>query len=335
MPLAFSLALSLALPLAQTRGTFPPSPQSQPRIKPPSPGHSGRSLARRAKGAPTCRRSLATKAFIGIYFARTPQSREPHENHSASHGLHSRASLSFKEASLGTHPTWKKIVPNIQIHVSTRTKISLLLLLMNSPALTLAFSILLASALTSLGAEPKLMPLFNGKDLTHFKAEGASEFWSVDKGVLIGQNNAAQKGHYLWTEKEYGDFVIEFDVRWKGTTARGVDTGLEMRKPHLQLQLGISGSLRVDMSGSFYTGGKPAYPEAGQAKDAKKIMKPEGEWNTFRIQAKGNTFTCWINGVKASEYTDAKFAGAAPLGLQIHGGVVMKCEYRNMKIAEL
>ena len=221
------------------------------------------------------------------------------------------------------------------IYISTRAKISLLLLLMKSPALTLAFSILLASSLTSLGAEPKLKPLFNGKDLTHFKAEGASEFWSVEKGVLIGQNNAAQKGHYLLTEKEYGDFVIEFDVRWKGTTERGVDTGLEMRKPHLQLQLGISGSLRVDMSGSFYTGGKPAYPEAGQAKDAKKLMKPEGEWNTFRIQAKGNTFTCWINGVKASEYTDAKFAGAAPLGLQIHGSVVMKCEYRNMKIAEL
>ena len=64
-------------------------------------------------------------------------------------------------------------------------------------------------------------------------------------------------------------------------------------------------------------------------------MKPEGEWNTFRIQAKGDTFTCWINGTKASEYTDPRFSGAAPLGLQIHPGVVMKCEYRNMKIAEL
>ena len=72
-----------------------------------------------------------------------------------------------------------------------------------------------------------------------------------------------------------------------------------------------------------------------QAKDAKKLMKPEGEWNTFRIQAKGNTFTCWINGQKASEYTDAKFSGAAPLGFQIHPGVVMKCEYRNIRLAEL
>jgi hypothetical protein len=198
-----------------------------------------------------------------------------------------------------------------------------------------ATSVFLAAAISGSAAEPKFVPLFNGKDLTNFNAEGAKPFWRVENGILIGENDAALKGHYLWTQKEYGDFVIEFDVRWKTATERGVDTGLEMRKPKIQLQLGVSGSLRVDMSGSFYTGGKPAYPEAGQAKDAKKLMKPEGEWNTFRIQAKGNTFTCWINGTKASEYTDAKFSGAAPLGLQIHSGAVMKCEFRNIKIAEL
>jgi hypothetical protein len=183
--------------------------------------------------------------------------------------------------------------------------------------------------------EPKLEPLFNGKDLTNFKTEGSKEFWRVEDGVLIGENDATKKGNYLWTEKEYSDFVIEFDVRWKSATERGVDTGVEMRKPKIQLQLGTSGSLKVDMSGSFYTAGKPGYPEEGQAKEAKTLMKPEGEWNTFRIQAKGDTFMCWINGKKASEYKDAKFSGAAPLGLQIHPGVEMKCEYRNMKIGEL
>src|SRR4051812_30053812 len=198
-----------------------------------------------------------------------------------------------------------------------------------------ATSLLLATGLMAIAAEPKLKPLFNGKDLTNFKAAGSEAFWRVENGILIGENDAAKKGNYLWTEKDYKDFVIEFDVRWKTETERGVDTGLEMRNPHIQLQLGVSGSLRVDMTGSFYTGGKPAYPEVGQAKEVKKLMKPEGEWNTFRIQAKGDTFTCWINGKKASEYTDSKFSGGAPIGLQIHPGVVMKCEYRNVKLAEL
>jgi hypothetical protein len=201
--------------------------------------------------------------------------------------------------------------------------------------LIVALSLVFATTAVCRAEEPKLRPLFNGKDLSNFKAEGAAEFWRIENEVLIGENNKEMKGHYLWTEKSYGDFVLEFDVRWKAATDRGVDTGIEMRQPKIQLQLGVSGSLRVDMTGSFYTGGKPAYPESGQAKEAKKLMKPEGEWNTIRIQAKGDTFTCWINGEKASEYTDPKFSGAAPLGIQIHGGVEMKCEYRNVKIAEL
>ncbi len=206
---------------------------------------------------------------------------------------------------------------------------------MNTRSLALTLAVFLGVTLGSPAAEPDFTPLFNGKDLTNFKAEGSQPFWRVENGVLIGENDAAKKGNYLWTEKEYGDFILEFDARWKSTTDRGVDTGVEMRKPRIQLQLGISGSLRVDMTGSFYTGGRPAYPESGQAKEAKQLLHPEGEWNTFRIQAKGDTFTCWINGKKASEYTDPKFSGAAPLGLQIHGGVDMKCEFRNIKIAEL
>jgi hypothetical protein len=184
-------------------------------------------------------------------------------------------------------------------------------------------------------AEPAWVPLFNGRDLAGFTGENAAAFWRVENGVLIGENDAAKKGHYLWTGKTYRDFVLEFEVRWISTTPRGVDTGIEMRQPRIQLQLGVSGSLKVDMTGSFYTGGKPAYPESAQARDARSLMRPEGQWNTFRVQAKGDTFSCWINGTKQVEYTDARFSGAAPLGLQIHPNVEMKVEYRNLRIAEL
>ena len=182
--------------------------------------------------------------------------------------------------------------------------------------------------------DPAFVPLFNGKDLTNFQTEDAEKFWRIEDGVLIGENDAAKSEHYLWTTKKYSDFILEFDAKWKGTTKRGVDSGIELREPKLQLQLGISGSLRVDMTGSFYAGRK-GYPKSGQATEAKALLNPEGEWNSLRLQAKGNTFSCWINGKKASEYTDANFSGAAPLGLQIHGDVVMKVEYRNLRIADL
>jgi hypothetical protein len=162
---------------------------------------------------------------------------------------------------------------------SERTKISFSMTLrigsvfpMNVRPLALTLILSLASILPCPADELKFEPLFNGRDLTNFKAEGSQAFWRVQGGVLIGENDEAKKGNYLWTEKEYKDFVIEFDVRWKTTTERGVDTGIEMRKPKIQLQLGVSGSLRVDMTGCFYTGGKPAYPEEGQAKEAKTLL---------------------------------------------------------------
>jgi len=177
--------------------------------------------------------------------------------------------------------------------------------------------------------DPKFEPLFNGRDLAGWTSPDKEKFWRVEDGVLIGESIEGLKENYLWSEKAYGDFVLEFDVRWTGE----IDSGVEIRKPKMQLQLGVSRSLKRDMTGSFYTGGTVRYPEAGQAKTAAQLMHPEGQWNTFRLEAKGATFTVWINGQPASRYTDEKFAGAAPLGLQIHGGLKMKVEYRNLRIA--
>ena len=175
-------------------------------------------------------------------------------------------------------------------------------------------------------AAPKFEPIFNGRDLAGWSSADREKFWRVENGVLIGENDEKLAGNYLWTEKSYADFILEFDVRWMGE----VDTGVEIRKPKLQLQLGVSRSLKRDMTGSLYTG---KYPEAAQAKDASRLLKPAGEWNTFRLEARGPVFTVWINGQPAVNYTDEKFIGAAPLGLQIHAGVKMKVEYRNLRVA--
>jgi len=189
---------------------------------------------------------------------------------------------------------------------------------------------ILVLTVSAWAAEPKLEPIFNGKDLTGWTSPQMESYWRVENGVLIGENDAALKGHYLWSEKTYGDFVLEFDVRWMGE----IDSGVEIRSPKMQLQLGVSRSLKRDMTGSFYVG-KPGYPEAGQAKTAAQLMRPPGEWNTFRLEARGTTFTVWINGKPASSYRDEKFSGAAPLGLQIHDGLKMKVEYRNIRAAAL
>jgi hypothetical protein len=175
-----------------------------------------------------------------------------------------------------------------------------------------------------------LVSVFNGRDLSGWKAPDPNPFWKVVDGVLVGENDEKMKGSMLYTEKSYQDVIFEAEVRWNGE----IDSGYMVRKPQLQLQIGVSRSMKKDLTCSFYTGGKERYPESGQAKDLEKHLKP-GDWNTIRLQAKGPTFTVWLNGIQVSEYTDAKYSGPGPIGLQIHPGLKMKVEFRNIRLKEL
>ena len=48
-----------------------------------------------------------------------------------------------------------------------------------------------------------------------------------------------------------------------------------------------------------------------------------------------SAFYLWLNGQQVTEYTNPAYPKAGPIGLQIHPGVVMKVEYRNLKVREL
>jgi hypothetical protein len=173
---------------------------------------------------------------------------------------------------------------------------------------------------------PATEPIFNGRDLTGWKTP-AGAFWRVEEGVLVGENDAARKGSMLFTENAYRDVVVETDVRFEGE----IDSGIMLREPELQVQIGVSRSLKRDMTCSFYTG---RYPEEARAPRAADLLR-EGEWNQIRVEARGDTFTVWLNGEQVSRYTDPKYAGAGPIGLQIHAGLPMKVEFRSIRAAAL
>ena len=196
--------------------------------------------------------------------------------------------------------------------------------------LLIAAAALLTAVSPLLSAADELPSIFNGKDLTGWKAPEPNPFWKVSDGVLVGENDEAMKGNVLYTDAAFGDFVFEAEARWSGE----IDSGFMLRKPELQMQIGISRSLKKDMTCSFYTGGAEKYPEAGQAKELAKFLK-SGDWNAFRLMAKGDTCTVWLNGQKVSEYVSPKYAGAAPIGLQIHPGLKMKVEFRNIRAKAL
>src|SRR5437867_401793 len=177
-------------------------------------------------------------------------------------------------------------------------------------------------------AKDDLPSIFNGKDLSGWKVPADNKWWKVADGVLVGENDEAKKGSMLYTEKSYGDAVVEAEVRWSGE----IDSGIMVRKPEIQCQIGTSRSLKKDMTCSFYAHGK--YPDAAQAKGVDKLLK-EGDWNLIRFEAVGSKFTTWLNGQKVLEYEDPAFPNPAPIGLQIHPKLKMKVEFRNIKAKEL
>lgn len=176
--------------------------------------------------------------------------------------------------------------------------------------------------------DAKLEPLFNGKDLTGFKVPEPNPWWKAVDGVLVGENDAAKKGNVLYTEKSYGDFALETDVRFPDN----IDSGFMYRKPEIQVQIGVSRSLKVDMTGSIYYKGK--YPEPARAKGVDKLLKL-GDWNHLRMEVQGKTTKVWLNGQHVLTWDCPDETKPAPIGVQIHPGVVMKVEFKNLKVAEL
>jgi len=182
-------------------------------------------------------------------------------------------------------------------------------------------------------ADVKLEPLFNGKDLSGFKVPAPNVWWKVVDRVLVGESDGVsadqKKGNVMYTEKSYTDFALESDVRF----ADGIDSGfIYGGKPELQVQIGVSRSLKVDMTGSIYYKGK--YPPEARATNVDKLLKLN-EWNTIRMEVKGKTTKVWLNGQHVLTFDCPEATTGGPVGLQIHPGVKMKVEFRNLKIAEL
>lgn len=176
--------------------------------------------------------------------------------------------------------------------------------------------------------EPKLKKAFNGKNLKGWIAPENNTWWSAEKGVLTAKSGPEKKGSILWTKKEYTDFIIETDFLYGEGT---VDTGIFIRTEAQQIQMGISGSLKRDMTGSPYIPGK-GYPV--EAENVANLLKDK-EWNTIKVKAVGDQYTVWLNGEQVLDYTSSDGLAKGPIGLQLHPNRDMDVSFRNIRIAEL
>jgi hypothetical protein len=192
----------------------------------------------------------------------------------------------------------------------------------------LASLILMVIQSQSIAQEPKLKKIFNGKNLKGWVLpENNNNNWTASKGILYVKSSADKKGSNLWTEKKYTNFIITADfIMLDGV----VDSGIFLRSENDQIQIGISGSLKRDLTASPYLP-KLKYPVEANVKD---VLKPK-EWNTMKIKVVDKTYTVWLNGVEVMTYTSESIPASGPIGLQLHPGNEMSINYRNILLAEL
>lgn len=174
--------------------------------------------------------------------------------------------------------------------------------------------------------------LFNGKDLSGWKAYG-TEKWYVEDGLLVCESGPDEQYGYLATEKHYKNFELnlEFKQEADGNSGVFIRSTIEGTKVNgWQVEVAPKGK---------HTGG--VYESYGRGwlikpdPEKEKVLK-EGKWNQMKIIVNGDTLTSYLNGVEMITITDAKIgAGEGSVALQIHDGGGIKVKWRNIVIKEM
>ncbi|MDZ7722997.1 MAG: DUF1080 domain-containing protein [candidate division KSB1 bacterium] len=200
---------------------------------------------------------------------------------------------------------------------------------------------ILAVAMTSACTGGDWTPLFNGENLDGWTRLNGTAEYKVEDNMIIGVSSMNTPNTFLATEKEYGDFILEYEAK----VDPALNSGVQIRSnsiPDYRDGRVHGYQVELDPSDRAWTGG--IYDEARRGwlyhleynPEAKTAFK-QNEWNQFRVQAIGNRLQVWLNGVPASNLVDDETAKGF-IALQVHsiGNDTSKAgktvKFRNIRI---
>ncbi len=168
---------------------------------------------------------------------------------------------------------------------------------MKNQLITLMFlSLFLALTASAQTDEKGFTPLFDGKSLNGWQLiKGQGPGYVVKDGIIECPANG---GGNLYTEKEYGNFVLRFEFM----TEPGGNNGVGIRAPltgdaaYQAMEIQI-----LDDQHERYKGKIKSEQHHGSIYDViparTGFLKPAGEWNTEEISAQGSRIRVTLNGV--------------------------------------
>ena len=213
------------------------------------------------------------------------------------------------------------------------------------------------SAMANEAAEPSAegpgaVDLLASGTLDAWKAPPAH--WHLEEGRIVGDTGPEKITipEWIYTKQRFDDFVFSCEMKLSGDKRR--NTGIYFRVNTFGFKSKRGNTSYEAPSGyefdaAYYNPGKKnfrgslgdwyARPSLRVLADPRIINQAykQDEWNRMTIRARGNRLEYWINGIKVMDFADPDPKGSREgvIGFQIHDGMVMKVEYRNILVLPL
>jgi hypothetical protein len=184
-------------------------------------------------------------------------------------------------------------------------------------------------------------PLFNGKDLTGWKAiDGPQETWKAEDGMLVCTGGG---GAWLSTTDEYANYELELEFR----VPPGGNSGVFLRSPHKGNPAYAGMEIQIlDDEDEQYANLQPfQYCGSiyGIQAPKSRVSKKAGQWQKVHIVCDGRKVKVTLNDTpivdaNLDQYKDkeAEHPGITRtigyVGLQNHGS---RLEFKNLRIRTL
>ncbi|RFM30407.1 3-keto-disaccharide hydrolase [Deminuibacter soli] len=184
-----------------------------------------------------------------------------------------------------------------------------------------AIGIVLSCICTTQAQKGEWTSLFNGKDLTGWKQLNGKAIYTVEAdGTLTGTTVSGEPNSFLATEKDYGDFILEVDLK-----VGSMNSGIQIRSestPSYKNGRVHGYQVEVDPSTRAWSGG--IYDEARRDwlytlqynPGGQKAFKV-GEWNHYHIECIGSSIRTWINDIPTANLVD-NMTPKGFIALQVH-----------------
>lgn len=216
-------------------------------------------------------------------------------------------------------------------------------------------SLLLFGLLTTPAAlfADEWVSMFNGKSLAGWTQKNGYASYSVADGAIKGVTAEGSPNSFLCSVKEYGDFELEFEVKVHDKLNSGVQIRSQTKDEagkHTIYNTGRVNGPQVEIEASGANGSEAGYVYGEAAggwmtPDEQRVPHKhfrDGEWNKYRIVAKGPRIQTFINDQPIGDIVDEEKFKSHPkgfIGLQVHGigkqAGPYEVMWRKLRIREL